>query len=243
MLTKIRKIPVVIKNRILNKFYSLFKIPTLKQEMLLRLALEEKGLDPKKLDLKCNHDLGINFVNGIEFGIKYPDSFFYKAQKQIPFKKKFSFYFNGNMSTQGEREQLLKPFKNLKNCLIIASNEGRIVKNKDKFNTKYFELFANSRFGLCPHQVNWEGNLDELWTYRFVESCFVESVPILFRKTPLSNNFVEGFYFLWDDQVLEMYKKNELLDFNDKVKENTLKAKQKFCFTANEIELIKNSTK
>lgn len=243
MLKKIKKIPTILKNLVLNKFYTSFKIPTLKQEMLLRLALQEKGLNLKKLDIRCNHDLGLNYVNGFEFGIKYPDSFFYKSQKEIPLKKKYSFYFNGNMSSEGKREILLKPFKNLHNSLIISSNDGRVVKNKDKFNKKYFELFASSKFGLCPHQVNWDGNLDELWTYRFVESCFVESVPILFRKTPLSEKFVEGFFFLWDDQVLEMYQKNKLLEFNDEIKENTLKAKQKFCFTENEIEIIKKSIK
>ncbi len=54
------------------------------------------------------------------------------------------------MSLEGERDILLKPFKNIPNTLIIPSNEGRINKNKDKFNVSYFSEFANSKFGLCP---------------------------------------------------------------------------------------------
>jgi hypothetical protein len=136
VLEKILKIPNYLKQNFIKIYYRIFKLPTLKQEMLLRLALKEKGLNLSGLDIQCNHDLGLNYVNGIKFGIKYPESFFNKSQKLIPLKKKYSFYFNGNMSSEGERDELLKPFKNVVNSLIISSNDGRVVKNKDKFNSK-----------------------------------------------------------------------------------------------------------
>jgi hypothetical protein len=226
VLGKIIKIPNFIRQNIIKIYYRIFKIPTLKQEMLLRLALKEKGFSLGKLDIQCNHNLGLNYVNGIQFGIKYPESFFNKSQKLIPSKKKYSFYFNGNMSAEGERDTLIKPFKKVLNSLIIHSNDGRVVKNKDKFNSQYFELFANSKYGLCPHQMNWKGDLDELWTYRFIESCFVESIPILFRKTPLSDKFVNNFYFLWDDEVLDMLKNKSNLELKAKAKANSYLAKK-----------------
>lgn len=207
-----------------------------KQELLLRLALKEKGFNPQKLKIECNHILGKNYVNNIEFGIKYPDSFYNEAINLIPDEKIYDFYFNGNMSKSGERATMLYPFKNKTNSIIIASDEGRIQSKKDKFNQEYFSEFAKSKFGLCPHQADWIGDKAYMWTYRFIEACFVEAIPVLFRKAPLGNIFTKGFYYIWDDDVND----NVVYDFS-KANKNKNMAKERFLFSEKECCQIKET--
>lgn len=220
-----------------SSYYKVFKIPTMKQELLVRLALKEKGVALNKLNIKCNHDHGINYINGLKFGIKYPESFFLKTQNLITKEKEISFYFNGNMSDSGQRAILLEPFINLPKAKIISSNEGRVNRKKNKFNSAYFTDFANSKFGLCPHQVNWIGSVDHMWTYRFIESCFAGAIPVLFKKTPLGEEFIKGFNFVWDDEIISNLERNDLFDPN-LVKDNISLAKERFCFTDSEIKAI-----
>ena len=74
----------------------LFNKPIIKQEILLRLALMEEGVDLSSVKIKCYHDIGLSTVNGIEFGIKYPTSFYLKATKLARQKRTIDFYFNGS---------------------------------------------------------------------------------------------------------------------------------------------------
>lgn len=213
-----------------------------KQELLLRAALSEKGINLKHLKINCNHDLGLNYVNGLCLGIKYPESFFVKAGLLIPDKKPLDFYFNGDISESGKRSILLDPFYNLRKTQIISTNYGRRQESKDKFNDEYFAGLANARFGLCPHQLDWPGNKEHLWTYRFIECCFVNAIPVLFQQTPLGQSFVEGFHFVWDDKILQ--SKGDLIcdsDFNRMSIQNRKLAYNKFCLTEQECLLIKNS--
>ena len=131
-------------------------------------------------------------------GIKYPDSFYERAKQIIPDEKKIGFYFNGFMTPKGERKKMLAPFEKFKDSLIISSEDGRIQDSKDKFNESYFSDFAKSKFGLCPHQANWPGSKEHMWTYRFIESCIVGAIPVVFEETPLGEKFTKGFYVLKD---------------------------------------------
>ncbi len=227
---------------IINKIKSRFKGKTVfKQELLLRLALKEKGFILSKLQIKCNHDLGLNYVNGIELGIKYPDSFYNKATKLIPKSKSINLYFNGYMNESGKRSVMLEPFMSLLNTVIISSNEGRIESKKDVFNDEYFNQFAKSKYGLCPHQADWPGTKESMWTYRFIESCFVEAIPVLFKKSPLGEKFIRGFYFLWDVDF-ENSKEDIILEYKlDIAQKNRLLAKERFCLTEKECSKIKNT--
>tara|TARA_R110002020_G_scaffold318950_4_gene534640 strand:+ start:684 stop:1379 length:696 start_codon:yes stop_codon:yes gene_type:complete len=215
------------------------KIP-MKQELLLIKALEEEGFDCKKLKLRIDHNYGLNFVNGIEFGIKYPRSFYTNAQNVVKKKKKYSFYFNGYINDNGGRKKLLELFSRLPNSKIISSNDGRIPKNKDVFNKSYFNELADSQFGLCPHQLDWQGDLNALWTYRFIECCFVNTIPVLFKKTPLSEKFIKGFNFYWDDDIL-----NNLNLDSKKLTHMSIHNKQLaseiFLFTEEELNSIRKS--
>ena len=154
--------------------------------------------------------------------------------------KDYDFFFNGNTDESGNRQFLLDPFKKLPNSLIISSNDGRKLKNKSKFNEDYFIDFANSKFGLCPHQMDWNGSFENMWTYRFIESCFVGAIPILFKETPLGIKFIDKFHFEWDDDIM----KKDFFFYDINMANKNLKlAKSKFCFTYDEIQSIKETIK
>ena len=192
---KIVKIILYYIESIRNFFFlKLLNKPILKQEILLKKALIEEGIDLSTVKILCYHDIGVSKVNGINFGIKYPKSIFNKVSNLITKKKKYDFYFNGNTNDSGNRKILLKPFKNLEKSLIISSNDGRKLKNKGKFNLDYFINFAQSKYGLCPHQMDWVSSFDNMWTYRFIESCFAGAIPVLFKETPLGKKFIDKFF-------------------------------------------------
>lgn len=227
-------------NKIKNKLKILvYGVPLSKQELLIRKALIEKGFNIKNLKILCDHDLGLNYVNGVKMGIKYPDSFYTKSVELIPKNKTYNFYFNGNMNENGNRFTLLKPFKKFERTALIPSNEGRIQSKKDQFNIEYFTEMAKSKFGLCPHQADWPGDKEAMWTYRFIESCFVEAIPVLFKDAPLGKTFTKGFYFLWDYELLKL----DNIDSFDlsKSKSNKELAREVFCISEKEVNLIKAS--
>ena len=179
----------------------MFNRNVLKQEALLRKALREKGIKDTLLDIKVDHMLGTNSISGIETGIIYPDSFYIKSQQLIQ-SKDYDFYFNGNMDENGGRKKLLEPFANHPNAKLIESNFGRFSFFKSFYNKSYYKGLARSKFGLCPHQTNWPGPKDRMWTYRFIECCFVGTLPVVFNTTPLGSSFIEGFEYFTDDYLL-----------------------------------------
>jgi len=219
--------------------YIIFGKPRFKQELLIRKALVEKGFKLRRLKIICDHNLGINYVNGIKLGIKYPDSFYNEATKLIPANKSLNYYFNGNTAESGKRSILLEPFINLNKSKIISSNEGRVQKNKNKFNYNYFQTFAKAKFGLCPHQADWEGEIDYMWTYRFIESCFIEAIPILFEGAPLGKMFIDGFNYYWDYEALnDSFNPNNPTYDIEIAKSNRFLAERIFCLTEEECKLI-----
>tara|TARA_B110000503_G_scaffold138084_1_gene223558 strand:- start:2885 stop:3595 length:711 start_codon:yes stop_codon:yes gene_type:complete len=212
--------------------------PKYKQELLLIKALKEKGIDSKKLDITCNHDLGKNYVNGIELGIKYPDSFYGKAQEISSLVKRYSFYFNGFIDAEGGRKEMLERFEKFDKAMIVCSEDGRNQNVKDSFNIAYFSDFAQSKFGLCPHQLNWPGNKECMWTYRFIESCFVGAIPVVFEATPLGKEFTNGFHILKDSD----FNAEEIPLYDiEKANENLKLAKARFFITNEELQKIKFS--
>lgn len=166
----------------------------LKQEAILRLALQEEGVNDKLLKIEIDHVNGYNYINGIQFPIIYPRSFFTKSL-ELEQGKDIDFYFNGNMSESGERKLMLKPFVSL-SSLIEESDFGRCSANKTVYNYDYFKGLASAKFGLCPHQKDFLGNADTMWTYRFIESCMCKAIPLVFIETPLGDKFVDGFYIV-----------------------------------------------
>lgn len=174
----------------------------LKQEALLRMSLKESGISYRKCHVKIDHVNGKNYVNNIELDIVYPMAFMKKAKRIADAQPKvIKYYFNGNMADAGKRKDMLDQFSNRDDSVVISSDYGRSQFNKFKFNDEYFRGLASATFGLCPHQADWTGPRDTMWTYRFIECCMTKTIPILFRDTPLGYKFTEGFFFLYNDSL------------------------------------------
>lgn len=210
----------------------------LKQEALLRRALKEKRINPKKLEIKIDHVSGHNWVNGVKTGIIYPDSFFLKSS-DINTEKKYDFYFNGNLSETGGRVELLSPFIKIGNTKIVESNFGRSRFFKSYYNQNYFNGLASSKYGLCPHQLDWTGPKSTMWTYRFIECCFVGAIPVLFKKTPLGEQFIDGFKYYYDNDFLS--GGNFPIISPDDVSINRLIAKERFLLNKDLIKSIRET--
>lgn len=209
-----------------NNIYSFLGLDLLKQESMLRLALKEEGVDYKKLDIKIDHVNGFNYINGIELPVIYPKSFFQKAKKLHISNKLITYYFNGNMSNDGGRKKMLSRFSHL-DSKLIESNYGRSRFTKNKFNDQYYSELATSKFGLCPHQKDFKGNQETMWTYRFIECCMVLTIPVIFKETPLGEKFINGFYYVNDEEVLS----DNILYDHDKAIRNFELSLQKFTLS------------
>jgi hypothetical protein len=78
-----------------------------------------------------------------------------------------------------------------------------------------------------------------MWTYRFIESCFVESIPILFQAAPLGKKFIDGFKYYWDFEVLSDSFNSDDPNYDKEIaKNNRLLSKRMFCITEEECKLI-----
>jgi hypothetical protein len=171
----------------------------LKQEAILRLALQEEGVNDKLLKIEIDHVNGYNYINDIQFPIIYPRSFF-TASEELNQEKSIDFYFNGNMSDSGERKLMLKPFLS-RNSLIQESNFGNIPSKKTVYNSTYYMGLSSAKFGLCPHQKDFLGHADTMWTYRFIESCMCKAIPLVFVETPLGKKFMDGFFIVDNSSI------------------------------------------
>ena len=220
-------------NKLKGLAVKLFDLPLLKQEALLRLALKEKGLNYKKLKIEIDHDNGINVIEGLRCGIVYPVDFFIRAAR-ISGSKEYKYYFNGNMSASGRRKDLLDPFIG-DETVIIESNDGRSILNKSKFNLDYYLGLSKAWYGLCPHQLDWTGSLKSLWTYRVIECCMVKTIPLTFKETPLSDEFLEGITFTTNEQPIL----DAELVYKDVVNKNYKNALDKFTLSNEIIDSIK----
>lgn len=204
---------MIILSYIKRRINGLLGRNILKQEAILRLALREEGVSDRLLKIEIDHVNGYNYINNIQIPIIYPRSFFTKSE-ELEQEKHIDFYFNGNMSDSGERKLMLKPFLSL-NSLIQESNFGRLPSKKTVYNYDYFRGLSSSKFGLCPHQKDFLGHPDTMWTYRFIESCMCKAIPLVFVETPLGKNFTDGF-FVVDNCSLESVDDKFSLDSVDK---------------------------
>jgi len=210
----------------------------LKQTILLQVALGEVGLEHSDFDIGINHDKGFSTINGEKVGIIYPEHFFSVAQKHYHDRPKTTqFYFNGSVGSNGEREKLLEPYLCRADSEIIFSQDGRDIKKKGKVNRSYFFGMAKAHFRLCPHQTNWPGDMDSLWTYRFIECLMLKITPVLIRATPLSSQFTDGFKFIFDDEIKSSLDNHKLS--NSELEKNFSLACHRFTLARNFVEAIK----
>lgn len=186
----------------------------LKQTIMLKKALLEEGIDPNNCEIDIDHDPGYSYVNGVKLPIIFPRSHFEFAETCHTQDKKFMFYFNGHAGKGNTRANLMKKFLDRDDSKVIFNNDGRIIENKGTPNPVYFNEMAASHFSLSPHQPNWRGDLEALWTYRYIESLMLKSIPVQFRETPLTETFTEESIFRWDDDDFVKLPTQKELDKN-----------------------------
>lgn len=183
--------------RIVNRIGRKDKV-LLKQEALLMISLLELGLDVRRLRIKVNHIDGISYVNDIKLGLVFPKYFFDLSRSNENVKKTRKYYFSGHDDGEGTRLTMMKKFIS-EDSLIEVTERGRKPESKGAYNHEYFQEMAKSTFSLCPHQKSWPYKNSVIWTYRFVESCMAFSLPVIFHETKLSESFIEGFDYIYDD--------------------------------------------
>lgn len=186
----------------------------LKQTIMLKKALEEEGIDPNKCSIEINHDIGYSYVNDVELPIIFPKSFFRYAETFHTNHKTYLFYFNGNAGKGNTRMLLMKDFLDRTDSKLIFNNDGRVIENKGNPNPVYFKEMAMSQYGLCPHQPNWRGTKDALWTYRYIECLMLKTMPIQFKETPLTEKFTQDSIYKWDDDNFDSMPNKQELDHN-----------------------------
>lgn len=162
------------------------------QSYLFKNALKEIGSD---ISFRCDHKNGYNYINDTRYEIIYPGSYI-KQIDNISKEKKYEYCFVGHIGKLG-RQTLLEKF-NKNGSIIKNSDNGRNVSTKYNFDLEYFQILSNSRFSLCPNHIGDWYNHDRAWTYRYIESLFCKTIPILFKETPLGKDFLKDTFFLWD---------------------------------------------
>ncbi len=203
------------------------------QEYFIRTALNEIGLKPSHSDVRIDHDRGINYAYGLQFGLKYPKEYLTRADL-IPIERKYKYAFSGNMNADGRRKEMLTPFIGT-DSFIEENNFGRDPNKKYSFNSTYYSLLRSSYFTLCPHQADWKGPTDAMWTYRFIEAAFARSMPVVFRRAPCSELFMKGFHYYWDDED------HSLENYEAKLDDNRQLAEMRFFFTIEDVDRLKHA--
>lgn len=208
------------------------------QSVLLQMALEEQNLTKGRM--RCDHRYGINYVNNVTLNIKYPMSHVYKCNN-LDTTKKYEYTFKGgfnSLAAEIERKPLLESYIQRSDSVILDTKDGIYRKDKGSFDTEYYQLISNGKYSLCP---NWGGpwwDHEFAWTYRFIETCFAKSIPILFKETPLGKTFIKDIFFLWDHESHDIDDRT----YHKIVKSNYKKAIQYWTLRPTEIAAIGSYT-
>ena len=194
------------------------KVPTMQEQLLISALAEEGIVNINKF--KINHKYGFATIKNTKIGIKYPREFL-KNCKTLDQTKIYNYGFKGGFRTNNSsvtitRSEILEQFISREDSCIVKTYQGIKQTKKDVFDFDYYQLIANSKFSLCP---NWAGKWwdhEYAWTYRFIESCFAKSIPIIFRKAPISKNFYRDIKFFWDDESHDISndRYEEIINFN-----------------------------
>lgn len=201
------------------------------QYQLLELALREEGLTDCNINI--DHKTGYSTVNGVKVFLKYPRSYLNKISK-LDQSKTINYSFKGGLTfskSDVDRTEVLKDYMNRDDCKIIETYYGIKRTEKTEFDESYYQLLSNSKFSLCPNWAGTQWDHEHAWTYRFIESCFTKSIPIIFENQRLGKDFTKDIFFYWS-------KENHI--YNIEIAENNYKKAIKyFILTEQEIDYIK----
>lgn len=199
------------------------------QKYLFKSALEEHGI---KTEFDIDHKNGWNIINSIKFGIKYPKSYLNQID-QLDKNKLYDYCFVGSWTDNKGRKEILDKYHELNSKMHHSSN-GRDPKTKYQFDTDYYQIMSNSKFGLCPGHPAMPKHPNR-WTYRFIESAFCRAIPVMFKETVYGESFVQDISYVWDDDQPEIID-----NYNVVVEENYNKAVKYWTLQPEEIAMIKD---
>jgi len=195
------------------------------QLYLFRQSLLEINVEGS---INIDHRMGFNYINNTQFDIKYPKEYIDRIDN-IPKEKHYEYCFIGFIGKLG-RADLLKKFKSDKS-IIKNSLAGRNVDTKYNFDSSYYDILSKSKFSLCPNHVGDWYTHDRAWTYRYIESLFCKTIPIVFRETQLGKDFLKDTFFFWDDDDHTLSKS----EYNSIVKDNYQKSLKYWSFINGEL--------
>lgn len=205
---------------------------------MLHLALAEAGIDAHQFDIGIDHNLGVSRVNSVLIPVVYPRAWALRAQQLHNSPKLNRFWFKGFPGKDNSRLELLAPFESRSDSAVMYSNRGRQVDNKRQYDKEYYSELAQSEYGLCPHQLDWPGDRNQLWTYRYIECLFTGVIPVNFRRTALGTEFVGTTYFEWDDEILEKENTHPSVEA---IQHNLEQAQKRFLLTEEQVKRILDS--
>ena len=200
------------------------------QEYLLELSLKEVGITG---NIKIDHKSGLNFVNGVKLDLKYPLSYINNIN-MLSTIKVYDYCFVGYFGKLG-RNKILEKFKTA-NSIIIDTDNGRNTLLKYNFDFEYYKLLSCSKFSLCPNHIGEWYNHDYGWTYRYIESLFCKSIPIVFRETPLGKFFLKDTTYFYDDDNYDIGDD----EYRNIVEDNYKKAINYWTVQGKEVLLIQS---
>jgi hypothetical protein len=202
--------------------------PELLQSYLFRQSLIE--IERETL-FRFDHKQGYNYINNRQYEIKYPKSYIDHIDK-ISKDKEYNYCFIGYVGKLG-RGELIRKF-NSETSIIKDSANGRNIDTKYNFDLEYYQTLSKTRFSLCPNHIGDWYIHDRAWTYRYIESLFCKTIPIVFRKTPLGKDFLKDTFFLWDDESHNISN----TEYNDIVEKNYQKSLNYWTFVNNGIDNV-----
>lgn len=197
----------------------------MKSELLQSYLFKEsiKEIDLTYSTISIDHAQGYNYLDDTQFDLRYPKMYINRIDN-LSNDKEYEYCFIGGIGKLG-RKELLEKF-NTDNSIITNSSYGRNRHTKYTFDVNYYQTICKSKFSLCPNHIsNWHHH-DRAWTYRYVESLFCKSIPIVFNQTPLGKDFLKDTFFLWDNESHDI-SESECYDI---VEENYQKALRYWTF-------------
>lgn len=207
------------------------------QEFLLKEALKEHGIDQVKL--KLDHKNGRsairNKVEKFSLGIKYPKYYLNNIAK-LDHTKKYDYCFIGSTTDGLGRSEIIERYYQYNSKLGHSSN-GRDVNIKFGFDKNYYQIMANSKFGLAPGHPQMPKHPNR-WTYRFIEAAFCRAIPVHFKETIYGESFIKDIFYVWDHNVPCVVDNHKEI-----VEENYKKAVEYWTLQPEEVKKIKELLK
>ncbi len=167
------------------------------QHLFFERALLEKQIEIKNLHI--DHGTPLNFNNGIQYNLIFPNSFLTDIENLLPKEKDIDYLFIGTI--KGPHREFLTKWNCKKSYISFNGKQFEHPRDniehpyykQNYFNENYFKEMCRSKFVLAPGGCTPKFNTkrqawDFLWTYRFWESVLCRCIPITDEPDPVWHN-------------------------------------------------------